>query len=140
MNTTILIVGPIISLSLAHGVKVVLDRRRRVKAVGSYGGMPSTHAAFVTTLAVLVALQEGLTSPAFGISLALAIVVLTDALVFRRRLEEFGGAIRRLAERLPEAERSSFPDVNVRFGHSIAEVAAGVIFGAIVAFGLKLVS
>ena len=51
------------------------------------GGMPSSHAAFVTSLAASIYLQEG-NSTAFAIALILAFIVLRDAYGVRRTVGE----------------------------------------------------
>ena len=48
------------------------------------GGMPSSHSAFVCSLATAVGLTDGLDSASFAISLALAAVVMYDASGVRR--------------------------------------------------------
>ena len=52
-----------------------IDFRRLVGA----GGMPSSHSAFVVSLATVIGVSEGLESAAFGLAVAFALVVMYDA-------------------------------------------------------------
>ncbi|KAF9669543.1 hypothetical protein SADUNF_Sadunf14G0118400 [Salix dunnii] len=55
------------------------EKRWDSKRMLDSGGMPSSHSATVTALAVAVGLQEGSGSPAFAIVVVLACVVMYDA-------------------------------------------------------------
>ncbi|KAH7546773.1 hypothetical protein FEM48_Zijuj01G0236900 [Ziziphus jujuba var. spinosa] len=59
------------------------------------GGMPSSHSATVTALAVAIGLQEGTGGPAFALAVVLACVVMYDASGVRlhagRQAESIGG-------------------------------------------------
>ncbi|MDX1358470.1 MAG: divergent PAP2 family protein, partial [Clostridia bacterium] len=57
-----------------------IDFRRLVGA----GGMPSSHSAFVVSLATVIGVSEGLESAAFGLAVAFALVVMYDAAGVRR--------------------------------------------------------
>ena len=59
-------------LSLAHNKKVNLSSFFRS------GGMPSAHAALVSSLATAVAIEDGLGSASFAIATILALIVMYD--------------------------------------------------------------
>ncbi|GAB2231126.1 hypothetical protein Droror1_Dr00027414 [Drosera rotundifolia] len=54
------------------------EKRWDSKRMLSSGGMPSSHAATVTALAVAIGLQEGTGEPAFAIAVVLASVLLNQ--------------------------------------------------------------
>lgn len=62
--------------------KLVLER-----LIGS-GGMPSSHSALVTSVAIGVARVSGFSSPEFGLAFAFAAVVMYDAMGVRRAAGE----------------------------------------------------
>ncbi len=90
-----------------------------------HGGMPSSHSAFVTSLLIVVGKKEGLDSAAFAMVVVFACIVWYDAAFVRSQVGEQG----RVLNILQQLERFS-----ERVGHSILEVIAGIVFGAVVTF------
>ncbi len=88
-----------------------------------YGGMPSNHSAIVSSMAVLIALKEGIADPAFGVAVTLAFIVLLDASSLRRQVGLHAQAINLLSAKQAPALRE-------RMGHSRAEILAGLLVGA----------
>lgn len=97
--------------------------------VNSYGGMPSSHAAFVSSLSYVLAHFEGLDSPAFAVSLILLIIVLRDAMGFRWQLGIHGRILNKLIKELPDTKEYQFPILSERLGHTPLEVTVGIITG-----------
>lgn len=52
------------------------------------GGMPSSHSALTSSIAIAMAKQEGFASPMFALSLAFAVIVMYDAMGVRRAAGE----------------------------------------------------
>jgi uncharacterized protein len=94
------------------------------------GGMPSTHSAFVVSLATILYLNEGLSS-VFIISLVLAIIVLRDASGVRRTVGEEGMIITQMMKKLKMKKETHFS-----MGHTPLQVLVGSLIGFIVAFGV----
>lgn len=103
-----------------------LRARRLAFDLIGYGGMPSNHSAIVGSMATLIALREGIDTPAFGVSLTLAYIVLLDANSLRRQ-------VGLQAERLNLLSMGS-PPLRERVGHSRLEIAAGLLVGGTVAW------
>ncbi len=89
------------------------------------GGMPSSHSAFVVSLATIVYLEEG-TSTAFVISLVLAFIVLRDAFGVRRTVGMEGKQIEKLLKL--HKLKSKF---HYSIGHTPLQVAVGAMIGLI---------
>ncbi|XP_022771758.1 uncharacterized protein LOC111314556 isoform X3 [Durio zibethinus] len=78
---------PLITAFLAFAIAQFLklftnwfkERRWDSKRMIDSGGMPSSHSATVTALAVAIGLQDGTGGPAFAIAVVLACVVMYDA-------------------------------------------------------------
>ncbi|MEK6809660.1 MAG: divergent PAP2 family protein [Nanoarchaeota archaeon] len=87
------------------------------------GGMPSSHSAFVVSLASIIYLEEGL-STAFVVSLVLALIVLRDAFGVRRTVGMEGKQIEKLL-RLHKL-KSKF---HYSMGHTPLEVVVGAGIG-----------
>jgi len=94
------------------------------------GGMPSSHSAFVVSLASIIYLEEGV-STAFVISLVLALIVLRDAFGVRRTVGLEGKQIERLL-RLHKL-KSKF---HYSMGHTPLEVAVGAAIGLLSAIAV----
>jgi len=102
------------------------------------GGMPSSHSATVTALAVAIGLQEGTGGPAFAMSVVLACVVMYDATGVRLHAGRQAELLNQIVCELP----SEHPLSNIRplrdsLGHTPLQVAAGAVLGCIVAFLMR---
>ena len=87
------------------------------------GGMPSSHSAFVVSLASIIYLEEGL-STAFVISLVLALIVLRDAFGVRRTVGTEGKQIEKLLKL--HKLKSKF---HYSMGHTPLQVTVGAGIG-----------
>jgi len=101
-----------------------------------YGGMPSAHTAFATSLASLTALNDGFMSMTFAITVSLVIFVLDDALRMRIFLSRHGEALRRLVHQLPKEKQADFPYLEARLGHKLPEVLVGAATGILLTWAL----
>lgn len=124
---------PIIISLIVHGIKLIIDlikgRFSWSQAFG-YGGMPSSHAALVASLATAVYIYEGL-SIAFGITIILAIIVIRDALGLRGELSKHARILNKLIKDLPDEEEFKYPVVEERIAHTWLQLFIGIILGII---------
>ncbi|MDD6734818.1 MAG: divergent PAP2 family protein [Clostridiales bacterium] len=128
----------IMSWFIAQLLKVVftlvkskkIDFRRFIGA----GGMPSSHSAFVTSLAAGIGIEEGFSSSEFAICVVLAMVVMYDAAGVRRAAGQQARILNKLVERW---EKADFSDTDKRLkellGHTPKEVFAGALLGILIA-------
>lgn len=131
------LITPFAAWFTAGVLKFAINSLRSVRgAVGliGYGGMPSNHSAIVTSMAVLIALREGIAHPAFGVALTLAFIVMMDAASLRRQIGVHARALNRLGSR-----RADGSALRERIGHSRAEIAGGMLTGAAVSLGITWV-
>ena len=94
------------------------------------GGMPSSHSAFVVSLATIIYLMESV-STAFTISLVLALIVVRDAFGVRRTVGEEGIMINKVMRKLNLHKQTHFS-----MGHTPLQVIVGSILGFLVAIGV----
>ncbi len=99
--------------------------------VNSYGGMPSTHAALVTSLSTTLYYFEGIASPAFAISLVLLVVTARDAMGYRRQLGVHAQIVNKLVKELPDRREYQFPFLTEKLGHGFLEVLVGFLVGVL---------
>ena len=124
-------IAPLLAYVLAGSLKFLVNSARLGKLATAeigLGGFPSTHTSIVSSVLVLVALREGISSPAFGVSLALTLVVVIDAMDLRRKVGRHASSINALLG------GSGSEPLRERTGHSAAEVLGGFAVGALSAF------
>ena len=123
---------PFVAWVAAGSIKFLVNSARTKRLAFDligYGGMPSNHAAITTSIAWLIFLKKGVSSPELGIAAALAFVVMLDASSLRRRV---GEANRRLNTLTPEEK-----PLRERMGHTPLELFAGTGVGFTVALLLS---
>jgi len=97
------------------------------------GGMPSSHSAFVTALALAVGRQEGWSSALFGATLAFALVVMYDAAGVRQAAGKQAQVLNRILRDLYLKKGMREQLLKELIGHTPIEVFAGAFIGVIVA-------
>lgn len=101
--------------------------------INDYGGMPSAHTAYASALTTVVALREGLDSAAFAISLILMIIVIRDAIGFRREIGRNAVLTNQIAKEVFKNKKVEY--LQERIGHTLPQILVGLIIG----FGLSAV-
>jgi uncharacterized protein len=135
MNTYLYLITPFLAWFVAGSLKFIINsiqaRKWAFDLVGN-GGMPSNHSAIVSSTTMLIAIQDGIQHPAFGVALTLCFIVILDANSLRR-------AVGLHAQYLNELS-SNQPKLRERMGHSRAEIFAGILVGCAVAYICHLVA
>ncbi len=118
------IVTPFIAWLIAGSSKFVINSIRAksaaFKQIG-YGGFPSNHTSIVTSIAWLIAIKEGLESPALGVAIALSFIVILDATSLRAKV---GAHAKRLNAMTPHEK-----PLRERLGHTPIEILGGILTG-----------
>ncbi|XP_044486224.1 uncharacterized membrane protein YuiD-like [Mangifera indica] len=131
-----------LALSLAQFLKLFTtwykekkwDPRRLVRS----GGMPSSHSATVTALAVAIGLQEGTGGSVFAVALVLACVVMYDASGVRLHAGRQAELLNQIVCGLPpEHPLSHVRPLRDSLGHTPIQVAAGALLGCLVAYLMR---
>ena len=111
-----------------QGFKVVFyslrERRLALSWFVSAGGMPSAHSAFVSALAVSVGLWSGFASDLFAVATVFSIIIIYDAWRLRGAVEHHARLLAELT-----ARRRGAPAINQRLGHTLPQLAAGIVVG-----------
>ena len=126
-----------VSLLVAVGVQVLCQvykvvfyslrtRRLALSWLVSAGGMPSAHSAFVSSLAVSVGLWAGFDTDLFAVTAVFSIIIMYDALRLRGAVQHHARILTDLVRAHPEVDAGK---INVRLGHSAAEIAVGIVVG-----------
>ena len=145
--TNHIIIVPIIAWAISQIAKVftyaIANRKFVIGRILSDGGMPSAHAATVTSAATMCGLVSGFDSPLFALAAIFVVGVLRDAVGVRRETARNARKLKEVADRLNEkledGEKVDTSKIKLIGGHSEAEVVAGVITGAVVAILYNLI-
>ena len=113
---------------------LIWNKRFDIKRMVGSGGMPSSHSAFVVSLACAVGLVEGFSSTFFALSVCFALFVMYDAAGVRRAAGQQARILNKMVE---QWEKGDFSVTDKRLkellGHSPIEVIAGAILGFMIA-------
>lgn len=133
---------PAISWIVAQILKAIINAIMSKKfsfdrLVGD-GGMPSSHSATVTSLAIMCGLTAGFDSATFGLATIFAIVVMHDALGIRREAGKHAISIIEMAEVLNDVlaekdDKIKTDKLKVFVGHTPWQVVCGALLGAAIA-------
>ncbi|KAK7359408.1 hypothetical protein VNO77_01367 [Canavalia gladiata] len=137
------LISAFVAFALAQSIKFFTswfkERRWDLKQLVGSGGMPSSHSATVTALAVAIGIQEGLGGPVFATALVLACVVMYDATGVRlqagRQAEVLNQILYELPAEHPLAESRPLREL---LGHTPSQVIVGGLLGLFTAVAISL--
>jgi uncharacterized protein len=125
---------------LAQLLKVLLvlliDRKIDLKRMTETGGMPSSHSAAVSCLALSMGFTQGFGSAYFTISAVLAIVVIYDATGIRQAAGKHAEILNEITRELAELIEHGYQPQTLKtlLGHTYPQALAGIILGTSAAF------
>lgn len=128
----------VISWAIAQALKIFTslrqDRRIDWSKIMGPGGMPSSHSAFVTSLAVAIGLTEGWDSGMFAVSFVFAAVVMYDAAGVRRAAGRQARVLNQLMTIMLTEGHLPATKLRELLGHTPFEVVMGALLGTAVAW------
>lgn len=118
---------------------LVVDKKVVLKRMWETGGMPSSHASTVASLATAVGITHGFSSTMFAITAILAVIVMHDAAGIRRAAGRQAGVLNKITKSLDQLLENKLHQENLRelLGHTRIEVLVGALLGIVVAFVMK---
>lgn len=128
---------------LSQLIKIItgfFQKKRRSLATILFGtgGMPSAHTAAIVSLTTSLIVTEGLASPLPVISGIFALVVMTDATAVRFESGRHARFLNRMVEEEREPEPEDGKPFKTSLGHTVLQVAVGVLIGIACALLLRL--
>lgn len=132
------LVAAVLAFAIAQSIKVLTtwykENRWDAKQLVGSGGMPSSHSATVTALAVAVGLQEGFASSLFATAAVFASVVMYDAFGVRLHAGKQAEVLNQIVYELPsEHPLAETRPLRELLGHTPPQVFAGGVLGFAVA-------
>ena len=131
------LVAAVLATALAQVLKVILvlvtERRWAFDRMLETGGMPSSHSATVTALAVTVGMVEGFGSTLFALAVVFAGIVMYDATGIRRAAGMHAQLINDLVQELAHLFDDGFQPTALKtlLGHTYPQVLVGGILGGV---------
>jgi acid phosphatase family membrane protein YuiD len=113
-------------------IALITGREQPREAVRKAGGMPSSHSALALALLTSVAWHHGWDSPVTAVAGIVAVIVIYDAAVVRRAIQEQTRAVHLLLERVAPEQLEAFR-IPRSLGHTGREVTMGMLTGVAVA-------
>lgn len=133
----------LLSIGIAQGLKIpihyIKKRELRPELFFQTGGMPSSHSAGVSSLTTYIALQRGLPTIDFALSLIYGLIVMYDAQGIRRQTGELTLKVNDLGELMQKVrndetvkfEEKTPKKLKEMLGHQPEEVIGGALLGVI---------
>ncbi|KAL1324958.1 hypothetical protein HN51_035061 [Arachis hypogaea] len=136
------LLAALLACALAQFLKIFTtwykEKRWDTKRMLDSGGMPSSHSAAVSALAMAIGLQEGTGSSAFAIAVVLSCIVMYDASGVRLHAGRQAELLNQIVCELPpEHPLSSCRPLRDSLGHTPLQVFVGSILGCIIAFLMR---
>lgn len=134
-NNEVLIVS-ILAWAIAQFLKIVtwalISKKVNFRRLVEPGGMPSSHSAFVTSLATGIGIKEGFSSILFALAMVFSLIVMYDAAGVRRAAGKQATVLNSIIEDLNR--RELHPErLKELLGHTPVEVVIGALLGIVVA-------
>jgi hypothetical protein len=134
---SLLLAGLIVGLCqlfkfIVRGIK---QKSFSLNTISVNGGMPSSHSAFVSTLAVSIGIFSGFNSDVFAVSVMMASIVIHDSFKVRGTLERIAFKMNRITERYAPDLAADIPE---DLGHTPGETVVGLVIGALFGAGGSL--
>ncbi len=133
------LIAAVIAQVLKPLIRAAIHREWKPNMVLESGGMPSSHSAMVTALALSVGIQENFRSTLFAVSTILAIIVVYDAANVRYYSGQNAQVTQQLVKDVQDLFHVDFQDpvydikLKEVLGHKWSEVLGGIILGIAVA-------
>ncbi|XP_051148335.1 uncharacterized protein LOC127263385 [Andrographis paniculata] len=138
VSTNYPLISALLAFAIAQSSKFAAswykEKRWDLKQLVGSGGMPSSHSATVTALAVAIGLQDGFGGSLFSIAVIFALVVMYDASGVRlhagRQAEVLNQILCELPSEHPLAESRPLREL---LGHTPPQVVVGATLGLFLA-------
>ena len=128
------VLGWFVAQSLKLILTLIVEKRLDWTRMYGLGGMPSSHTSVVVSVTVAVGIRMGFNSALFAISLALALITITDAMGVRRQAGKQAAVLNRVVQELVE-NGGDLPEETLKelLGHSPLQVLVGALLGLVIA-------
>ena len=121
---------------LKFPLEYIFNKRWNWGIMFSSGGMPSSHSALVTAVALSIGFQNGFDTSIFALAMAMAMIIIYDAAGVRRQAGIHAERINEIMKSFIESRQFQEEDLKEMLGHTPFEVIAGVLLGFFISLTL----
>ena len=117
-------------------IYLIINKRFQWDRLFGDGGMPSSHSATVTAVAISTGLTAGWDSPIFAVAAILALIVMHDAMGVRQETGKQAKVINSMVELFNSLGRGELtPEETLKefVGHTRRQVVVGAVLGGVIA-------
>lgn len=124
-----------LAMLIAQFLKLFTIKPFSLSRLVSTGGMPSSHASFVSSLTTMIGLNHGFSSDFFAIVLVFSLIIMYDATGVRRAVGKQAAVLNHLISHLSNKENLEliYEELKELIGHTPVEVIAGAFLGITIA-------
>jgi len=118
-------------------IHLIIHKKLEWKWLINDGGMPSSHSAIVTSVAIACGFQCGWDSPLFAVAAVLAVIVMHDARGVRQETGKQARVINNMIELFETMGKGDLtPEETLKefVGHTGRQVFCGALLGAVIGF------
>jgi len=123
---------------IAQAIKIIFnvirEKRFNFSWVITTGGMPSAHAASVSTLATYIGLKLSFSSALFALSAIVALIAMFDAQTWRRSIGTQAKILNAIVDDVYAGRKVEEKKLRELIGHTPIEVFVGAVLGILIAF------
>ena len=126
----------VIGQFLKFPLEYILNKRWNWGIMFGSGGLPSSHSALVTAVALSIGFQDGFDTSLFALAVAIGMIVIYDAAGVRRQAGIHAERINEIMKNFIESRH--FPEEGLKemLGHTPFEVITGVLLGVLISLVL----
>ncbi len=135
-----IVIAAMISWLLGQGLKFpfeyLINKRWDWTIMFSTGGLPSSHSAVVTAVALSIGLIDGFDTSLFALAAATGLIVIYDAAGVRRQAGFHAERINQIMRDFLESGHFEQEDLKEMLGHSPFEVVSGIVLGVLISLAV----
>jgi acid phosphatase family membrane protein YuiD len=144
----IILSSALFSWIIAQFLKIIIEITRKkdlrtkdfiLRALFGTGGMPSSHSATISAVALSIGLREGFNSSIFAFSVVMVIIVIRDATGVRFSAGKQAEALNKILSHHQNEYKIPFDRVKEVRGHTPLESFVGAIVGVLVSLGMYFI-
>lgn len=134
------VVAAMLAWLLGQGLKFpfeyLINKKWDWTIILSTGGLPSSHSAVMTAVALSIGLIDGFDTSLFALAAASGLIVIYDATGVRRQAGFHAERINRIMRDFLESGHFEQEDLKEMLGHTPFEVFSGIILGTLISLAV----
>lgn len=128
------LVTQVTSMFVKAIIKSIKNKKFSLKNMADYGGMPSSHTAFIISVALGIGIEAevGWFHPSYAFVIIMVFIVLVDAIKLRGNIDSLNRVLSNIIDENPSLkEKITLPK---QIAHTTPEVIGGIVYAFISTF------